>query len=41
MLGEVFWGRVSSCRADRIVSFHVGGAAVALIIVGAGPTSWG
>ena len=33
-LGCVFWGRVNSCRADRSVSFRVGGAAVALIIVG-------
>ena len=33
-LGDVFWGRVNSCRADRSVSFRVGGAAVALIIVG-------
>ena len=41
VLGDVFWGWVSLCRADRIVSFRVGGAAVALIIVGAGPTSWG
>ena len=34
VLGDVFWGRVNSCRADRSVSFRVGGAAVALIIVG-------
>ena len=34
VLGDVFWGRVNSCRADRSVSFCVGGAAVALIIVG-------
>ena len=34
VLGGVFWGRVNSCRADRSVSFRVGGAAVALIIVG-------
>ena len=41
-LGDVFWGRVNSCRFDRSVSFRViGGAAVALIIVGAGPTLWG
>ena len=40
-LGDVFWGRVNSCRADRSVSFRVGGAALALIIVGAGPASWG
>ena len=38
---DVFWGRVNSCRADRSVAFRVGGAAVALIIVGGGPTSWG
>ena len=41
VLGDVFWDRVNSCRADRSVSFRVGGAAVALIIVGAGPTLWG
>ena len=35
-LGDVFWGRVNLCRADCSVSFHVGGAAVALIIVGGG-----
>ena len=34
VLGDVFWGRVNSCRADRSVSFRVGGAAVGLIIVG-------
>ena len=34
VLGDVFWGRVHSCRADRSVSFRVGGAAVGLIIVG-------
>ena len=34
VLGDVFWGRVNSCRADCSVSFCVGGAAVALIIVG-------
>ena len=34
VLGDVLWGRVNSCRADRSVSFRVGGAAVALIIVG-------
>ena len=34
VLGDVFWGRVNSCRADRSVSFRVGGAAVALIMVG-------
>ena len=34
VLGDVFWGRVNSCRADRSVSFRVGGAVVALIIVG-------
>ena len=34
VLGDVFWGRVNSCRADCSVSFRVGGAAVALIIVG-------
>ena len=34
VLGDVFWGRDNSCRADRSVSFRVGGAAVALIIVG-------
>ena len=34
VLGDVFWGRVNSCRADHSVSFRVGGAAVALIIVG-------
>ena len=34
VLGDVFWGRVNSCRADRSVSFRVGGAAVALILVG-------
>ena len=33
ILGDVFWGRVNSCRADRSVSFRVGGAAVALTIV--------
>ena len=33
-LGDVFWGRVNSCRADRGVSFRVGGAAVALTMVG-------
>ena len=33
-LVDVFWGRVNSCRADRSVSFRVGGAAVALIMVG-------
>jgi hypothetical protein len=32
-LGDVFWGRVNSCRADRSVSFRVGFAAVALTIV--------
>ena len=36
VLGDVFWGRVNSCRADRSVSFRVGGAAVALIIVRGG-----
>ena len=34
VLGDVFWGLVNSCRADRRVSCRVGGAAVALIIVG-------
>ena len=34
ILGDVFWGQVNSCRADRSVSFRVGGAAVALIMVG-------
>ena len=34
ILGDVLRGRVNSCRADRSVSFRVGGAAVALIIVG-------
>ena len=34
VLGDVFWGRVNSRRADRSVSFRVGGAAVALTIVG-------
>ena len=34
ILGDVFWGWVNSCRADRRVPFRVGGAAVALIIVG-------
>ena len=34
VLGDVFWGRVNSCRADRSVSCRVGGAAVALMIVG-------
>ena len=34
VLGDVFWGWVNSCRADCCVSFRVGGAAVALIIVG-------
>ena len=34
VLGDVFWGRVNSCRADRSVSFRVGGAAVGLIILG-------
>ena len=34
MGNAVFWGRVNSCRADRGVSFGVGGAAVALIIMG-------
>ena len=34
VLGGVFWGRLNSCCADRGVSFCVGGAAVALIIVG-------
>ena len=34
VLRDVFWGRVNSCRADRSVSFRVGGAAVAWIIVG-------
>ena len=34
VLGDVFWGRVNSCRADRSVLFRVGGAAVAVIIVG-------
>ena len=34
VLGDVFWGRVNPCRADRSVSFRVGGAAVDLIIVG-------
>ena len=33
-LGDVFWGRVNSCRADRSVLFRVGGAAVGSIIVG-------
>ena len=32
VLGDVFWGRVNSCRADRSVSFRVGGAAFAVII---------
>ena len=41
ILGDGFWGRVNSCCVDRSVSFRVGGAAVAWIIVGAGPTSWG
>ena len=31
ILGDVFWGRVSSCRADGSVVCRVGGAAVALI----------
>ena len=35
VLGDVFWGRVNSCRADRSVSFRVGDAAVAVIIAGA------
>ena len=34
VLGDVFWGRVNSCRADRSVSFRVGGAVVAVTIVG-------
>ena len=34
VLGDVFWGLVNSCRADRSVSFRVGGAAVAVTIVG-------
>ena len=34
VLGDVFRGRVNSCRADRGVSFRVGVAAVGLIIVG-------
>ena len=34
ILGDVFWGRVYSCRADCSVSFRVDGAAVAVIIVG-------
>ena len=34
VLGDVFWGRVNSCRADRSVSFRAGGAAVALTIGG-------
>ena len=34
ILGDVFWGRVNSCRADRGVSFHVVVAAVVLIMVG-------
>ena len=35
-LGDVFWGRVNSCHADRSVSFRViGYAVIALIIVGA------
>ena len=41
MLGEIVWGRINSCRADRSVSFGVGGAVVAVIIVGVGPSSWG
>ena len=41
ILRDVLWGRVNSCRADLSVSFAVGGAPVALIIVGAGPSSWG
>ena len=41
ILVDVFWVRVNSCRTDRSVSFRVGGDAVVLIIVGAGPTSWG
>ena len=32
--GDVLWGRVNTCRADCSVSCRVGGAAVALIIVG-------
>jgi hypothetical protein len=32
ILGDVFWGRVNSSRADRSVSCRVGGAAVAVII---------
>ena len=34
VLGDVFWGRVNSCRADHSVSFRVGGAVVAVTIVG-------
>ena len=34
VLGDIFWGRVNSCRADRSVSCRVVGAAVAAIIVG-------
>ena len=40
-LGDVLWGQVNTYRADRSVLFCVGGAAVALIIVGAAPASWG
>ena len=29
ILGDVFWGRVNSCRADRRVPFRVGIGAVA------------
>ena len=32
-LGDVLWWRVNSCWAARSVSFHVGGAVLALIIV--------
>ena len=32
-LGDVLWQRVNSCRTDHSVSFHIGGAALDLIIV--------
>ena len=38
----VFWGRSTHAVLTVVCSFRViGGAAVTLIIMGAGPTSWG
>ena len=34
ILGDIFWDLVNSCRSYCLLSCRVGGAAVALIIVG-------